>query len=73
MSPNRAESSFPMKQVPRKLIEEAGRIKAKCNVSLADSIVLATASQKHGQLVSADRGSFGDVSIAGRIRFHWIR
>ncbi len=62
-----------LEYIDEQLIEEAGRIKARYNVSLADSVVLATASQKHAQLVSADRGSFEDVSKAGKIQFYWIR
>jgi len=62
-----------LEYIDEQLIEEAGRMKAHYNISLADAVVLATASLKHAQLVSADRDRFEKISKTGKIQFYWIR
>jgi len=54
---------------------EAGRFKASYKMSLADSIAIATAEIKGGELLTADHHEFDPIEAAGteNIRFHWIR
>lgn len=62
-----------LEYIDEQLVDEAGRMKAQFNLSIADSVVLATASQKHAQLVSADHDEFEKVNASGKIQFYWIR
>jgi predicted nucleic acid-binding protein len=53
-------------------VREAGRLKTTHSISLADSIVCATASTMNATLVTAD-GELKPVEAAEHINFHWFR
>lgn len=55
------------------LLMEAGRIKVKYGVSLADSIAIALARLAEASLVTADHHELDAVNSAGEVSFFWIR
>ena len=56
-----------------KVFREAGRLKAKYKISLADSIALAEAKVRKAQLITADHREFDPIEKGGEISFYWIR
>lgn len=68
--------SLPIKIVNKfndDAFKEAGRLKAKYKISLADSIALAEAKTRKAQLITADHREFDPIDKDGEISFHWIR
>ena len=55
------------------VFKEAGRLKASCKISLADSIALAEASASGGTLVTCDHHEFEAVEKSQPIKFLWLR
>ena len=55
------------------LFREAGRLKASCDISFADSIVLAFASVTGRAIITADRHEFEPLEHKEAIKFSWIR
>jgi predicted nucleic acid-binding protein len=52
---------------------EAGRLKAKYKISLADSIALSTAYLLKGNLVTSDHHEFDIIEQKEKSSFCWIR
>ena len=52
---------------------EAGKLKAKYKISLADSIALSMAYLQKGILVTSDHHEFDIVEQREKISFYWIR
>jgi len=52
---------------------EAGKLKAKYKISLADSIALSMAYLQKGVLVTSDHHEFDIVEQREKISFYWIR
>ncbi len=52
---------------------QAGKLKAKYRISLADSIALSTAYLQKGVLVTSDHHEFDIVEQKEKISFYWIR
>jgi len=55
------------------VFKEAGRLKTKYKISLADSIALAEAKVREAQLVTSDHHEFDVIDKDGAINFYWIR
>ncbi|MDQ1329539.1 MAG: hypothetical protein QG641_2830 [Candidatus Poribacteria bacterium] len=55
------------------VFKEAGRLKTKYKISLADSIALAEAKVRNAILVTADHHEFDPIDKDGEINFCWIR
>jgi predicted nucleic acid-binding protein len=55
------------------LFFEAGKLKAKYKISLADSIALSTAYLQKGILVTSDHHEFDPIEQKEKISFCWIR
>ena len=60
-------------QFSNQVFFEAGKLKAKYRISLADSIALATAYLQNGMLVTSDHHEFNIVEQKEKISFYWIR
>jgi len=60
-------------QFPNSVFFEAGKLKAKYKISLADSIALATAYLQKGALVTSDHHEFDVIEKNEKISFCWIR
>jgi len=56
-----------------RVFREAGRLKASCRISLADSIALAQALTSGANLLTADHHEFGVVEKQENITVHWTR
>jgi predicted nucleic acid-binding protein len=52
---------------------EAGKLKAKYRISLADSIALSMAYLQNGALVTSDHHEFDIIEQKEKISFCWIR
>jgi predicted nucleic acid-binding protein len=52
---------------------EAGHLKAKYRISLADSIALAEAIVRNTELVTADHHEFDQLVIVNEIKIYWVR
>jgi len=66
----------PIKIISRfsnQIFFEAGKLKAKYRISLADSIALSTAYLQKGVLVTSDHHEFDIVEQKEKISFYWIR
>jgi len=55
------------------IFKEAGRLKAKYKISLADSIALADAKTKDASLITADHHEFDIIDEKREAEFYWIR
>jgi len=55
------------------VFKEAGRLKTKYKISLADSIALAEAKVKEAQLVTSDHHEFDIIDENDEVKFYWIR
>lgn len=55
------------------VLREAGRLKARFKVSLADAVALAEARTRHATLVTADHHEMDALDQAGEVKFLWIR
>ncbi|MCL1866124.1 MAG: type II toxin-antitoxin system VapC family toxin [Oscillospiraceae bacterium] len=55
------------------LFHEAGRLKARYDISFADSFALALASVKGEPLVTCDHHDFGAIEHKEALKFSWIR
>jgi predicted nucleic acid-binding protein len=53
--------------------KEAGRLKSKYKLSLADSIAIAESIINNGSLVTADHHEIGPIEIAEKINVTWFR
>ena len=53
--------------------KEAGRLKSKYKLSIADSIAVAESITKRGSLVTADHHEIGPIEIAENINVTWFR
>ena len=53
--------------------KEAGRLKSKYKLSIADSIAVAESITKDGSLVTADHHEIGPIEIAENINVTWFR
>jgi predicted nucleic acid-binding protein len=70
-----------MKQMPitikdiltDKIFKEAGRLKSKYKLSLADSIAVAESIINKGSLVTADHREIEPIEIAEKINVTWFR
>jgi predicted nucleic acid-binding protein len=70
-----------MEQMPIKIndtltdeiFKEAGRLKSKYKISLADSMAIAEAIVENGSLVTADHHEIGPIEIAEKINVTWFR
>ena len=60
-------------EITDEIFTAAGRLKASCRISLADSIVLAQALVLDAELLTADHHEFGNIEGRESVRFHWIR
>lgn len=68
--------NLPLKvidKLDKDVFREAGRLKAKYKISLADSIALAEAKVRKAQLVTADHHEFDAIDEHGEVSFYWIR
>ena len=68
--------NLPLKVIDKlddDVFKEAGRLKAKYKISLADSIALAEAKIREAQLVTCDHHEFDIIDKDGEVKFHWIR
>lgn len=59
--------------VTRGVFQEAGRLKARYRISLADSIALAEASVSGCSLVTSDHHEFDIIEESESIKFFWFR
>jgi len=67
---------FPMSinyNIDEKIIEEAGRLKSKYRISLADSVGLAQSIVFNAYFVSADHHELDIVEAKENIKFAWFR
>jgi predicted nucleic acid-binding protein len=55
------------------VFKEAGRLKAKYKLSIADSIAIAETITSNGSLVTADHNEIGPVETAEKINITWFR
>ncbi len=55
------------------VFKEAGRLKAKYKVSLADSIVLGEAIVRNAVVLTCDHHEFDIIEQQEHIQFDWIR
>jgi predicted nucleic acid-binding protein len=55
------------------IFSEAGRLKAKYKVSLADSVALAQAMVVDGELLTCDHKEFDPLVGSENVKFLWIR
>jgi len=55
------------------IFKEAGRLKAKYKISLADSIALADAKTKDAFLITADHHEFDIIDEKREAELYWIR
>jgi PIN domain nuclease of toxin-antitoxin system len=55
------------------IFKEAGRLKTKYKISLADSIALAETKVREAQLMTSDHHEFDPIDKDGEINFYWIR
>jgi predicted nucleic acid-binding protein len=55
------------------LFKEAGRLKSKYKLSLADSIAIAESIISKGSLVTADHHEIEPIEIAEKINITWFR
>jgi predicted nucleic acid-binding protein len=55
------------------VFKEAGRLKSKYKLSLADSIAIAESIVNKGSLVTADHHEIGPIEIAEKINITWFR
>lgn len=55
------------------VFHEAGRLKARFKLSLADAVALALAKTRRARLVTSDRHEFGPLEQAGEGEFQWFR
>jgi PIN domain nuclease of toxin-antitoxin system len=55
------------------IFNEAGRLKATYQISLADAIVLAHGSADDVTVVSSDHHEFDSIEQSESITFHWFR
>ena len=55
------------------VFKEAGRIKSKYKISLADSIALAESSVLGARILTCDHHEFDAIEGKEPIRFYWIR
>jgi len=60
-------------EIPDDIFFEAGRLKVRYRISLADSIALAEASISGGELLTSDHHEFDVIEKNEKIRFCWIR
>ena len=60
-------------QLSNQLFFEAGKLKAKYRISLADSIALSMAYLQNGMLVTSDHHEFDIIEQKEKISFCWIR
>ena len=55
------------------VFKEAGKLKSKYKLSLADSIAIAETVINKGSLVTADHNEIGPIEIAEKINITWFR
>ena len=55
------------------IFREAGRLKSKYKLSIADSIAVAESIINKGSLVTADHHEIGPIEIAEKINVTWFR
>ena len=55
------------------VFKEAGRLKAKYKISLADSVALAETKVKNAQIITSDHHEFDIIEKSEDIQFCWIR
>jgi len=55
------------------IFKEAGRLKSKYKLSLADSIAIAESIINKGSLVTADHHEIGPIEAAEKINITWFR
>lgn len=55
------------------ILKEAGRLKSKYKLSLADSIAIAESIINKGSLVTADHHEIGPIEAAEKINITWFR
>jgi len=55
------------------VFKEAGRLKSKYKLSLADSIAVAESIINNGSLVTADHHEIGPIEEAEKINITWFR
>jgi len=55
------------------ILKEAGRLKSKYKLSLADSIAIAETIVKKGSLVTADHHEIEPIETAEKINVTWFR
>ena len=55
------------------VFKEAGRLKSKYKLSLADSIAVAESIVNKGSLVTADHHEIGPIEMAEKINITWFR
>jgi predicted nucleic acid-binding protein len=55
------------------VFKEAGKLKSKYKLSLADSIAIAEAVVNKGSLVTADHNEIGPIEIAENLNVTWFR
>jgi PIN domain nuclease of toxin-antitoxin system len=60
-------------QFSNSIFFEAGKLKAKYKISLADSIALSMAYLQKGVLVTSDHHEFDIIEQKEKISFYWIR
>ena len=57
----------------KNVFKKAGRLKAACRISLADSIALAEAKIRRIPLVTCDHHEFDPIQDKNELDFYWIR
>jgi len=57
----------------RRLLQEAGRLKAVGRISLADAVAVALANTKGAKLITSDHHELDPVEARGDGKFYWIR
>ena len=60
-------------EIADELFTQAGRLKASCKISFADSFVLAQTLVLGGELLTSDHHEFDVIEGKENIRFLWIR
>jgi predicted nucleic acid-binding protein len=60
-------------EISDELFQQAGRLKASYNISLADSFALAQAIVSEGELLTADHHEFDIIEGKEPVSLQWIR
>ena len=60
-------------KISDKVFKEAGRLKVKYKISIADSIALAEAKTRKAKIVTSDHHEFDIIEQKEKIDFYWIR